>query len=47
MRFVAASWSTFLRKRAMCTSITLSSGVARDGSFHTSRANISRDTGFP
>src|SRR5437667_7134811 len=47
MRCGGASWSTFLRKRAMCTSITLSSGVARDGSFHTSRANIARDTGFP
>ena len=39
--------STFRRKRAMWTSITLSSGVARLGSSHTSRASISRDTTCP
>src|SRR5207249_10289221 len=44
MSFGGASWSTFFRSRAMCTSITLSSGVAREGSFQTSRASISRDT---
>ena len=40
-------WSTFFRRRAMLTSMTLSRGVARDGSFHTSRASISRDTTWP
>src|SRR5262249_13378793 len=37
----ASSGSTFLRSRVICTSITLSIGVARRGSFHTSRASIS------
>src|SRR4029453_5560902 len=41
------SVSTFLRKRVICTSMTLSMGVARRGSLHTSRASISRDTGWP
>src|SRR5262249_40615576 len=36
--------SIFRLSRAMCTSITLSSGVARRVSFHTSRASISRET---
>src|SRR5262249_40109466 len=47
MRRAAPSASTFLRRRAIWTSITLSSGVARRGSFHTSRASISRDTKWP
>ena len=42
--FTGKAWSTFLRKRATFTSITLSRGVARAGSFQTSRASISRDT---
>src|SRR2546426_12804124 len=40
------SWSTFFRRRVMWTSITLSSGVARDGSFHTSRVSISLETSW-
>src|SRR5262245_29971149 len=44
MSLAGKSWSTFFRKRAICTSITLSSGVARDVSFHTSRASISLET---
>ena len=48
-------WSSFRsnpssilrRSRAMCTSMTLSIGVARAVSFHTSRASISRDTTAP
>src|SRR5262245_4061429 len=43
----ASSESTFLRRRVICTSMTLSSGVARRGSFQTSRANISRETRWP
>ena len=41
------SASTFFRSRAIWTSITLSSGVARRGSLQTSRASISRDTKWP
>src|SRR5262245_48719086 len=44
IRRTPPSTSTFFRSRAICTSITLSSGVARRGSFHTSRASISRET---
>src|SRR5262249_27587739 len=46
MSLMGKSWSTFFRRRAMWTSITLSSGVAREGSFHTSRVSISRDTSW-
>src|SRR5215213_8341482 len=41
------SGSTYLRRRVICTSMTLSSGVTRRGSLHTSRASISRDTRCP
>src|SRR5439155_26717320 len=41
------SGSTFLRSRAMWTSTTLSMGVARAVSFHTSWASISRETRCP
>src|SRR5262249_28262401 len=39
--------SIFRRSRAMVTSITLSSGVARAVTRHTSRASISLDTTWP
>src|SRR4051812_32364118 len=39
--FTEAAESIFFRKRTIWTSITLSSGVARPISFHTSRASIS------
>src|SRR5438477_9017459 len=39
INFVGNSKSTFFRRRLMWTSITLSSGVARESSFHTSRVS--------
>src|SRR5205814_6976749 len=39
--------STLRRRRAMCTSMTLSRGVARPVSFQTSRASISRESTRP
>ena len=47
MSFTEKSVSTFRRIRAMCTSMTLSIGVARANSFHTSCASMSRDTSCP
>ena len=44
MSLVGNSASSFRRSRAMCTSITLSSGVVRAVSFQTSRASVPRDT---
>src|SRR5262245_54799446 len=45
--FVSNGSSTFRRRRAMVTSITLSRGVARAVTRHTSRASISLDTTWP
>src|SRR4029434_4105919 len=47
INFTERSRSTLRRRRAMCTSMTLSSGVVRAVSFHTSRASVSRDTTCP
>src|SRR5579875_962142 len=45
--FVGKGSSTLRRRRAIWTSMTLSNGVNRDPSFHTSRASISRETVRP
>src|SRR5262249_47387939 len=45
--FFSNGSSIFRRSRAIVTSITLSSGVARPLTFHTSRASISRDATYP
>src|SRR5262245_17286044 len=45
--FLSYGSSILRRNRAIVTSMTLSSGVARAVACHTSRANISRDTTAP
>src|SRR6185295_11295068 len=47
INFIDRSRSTLRRRRAMWTSMTLSSGVVRAVSFQTSRASVSRETTCP